>query len=90
MVNKRQSYEVLKKNRCYFGCLGKINSIKNCKVSPCGISGCDKKEDFATKSNSGSLPFVTATLINPDTCNSVNICALQDTRSTGLTKVSKK
>ena len=42
-INVRQRYEFLKKNRLCFGCLNKTHSIKDCKISPCGISGCDKK-----------------------------------------------
>ena len=66
----RRPYEVLKKNRLCFGGLGKTHSIKDCKVSPCGISGCDKnhnrllheqKGNYRTdvqqqSSNSNSMP----------------------------------
>ena len=45
MIIVRQRYEFLKKNGLVFGCVGKTLSVKDCKISPCGISDCDKKHN---------------------------------------------
>ena len=55
MINVRQIYEILKKNRLCFGCLGKAQSIKDCKVSPRGIIGCDKKHNCLLHEQKGDI-----------------------------------
>ena len=54
MIKLRQRYEVLKRNTRCFGCLGKLHSVKDCKVSPCGISGCDKKHNNLLHERNGN------------------------------------
>ena len=45
MINKKQRYDVVKNQKLCFGCLGVANSMKDCKVSPFGINGCDRKHN---------------------------------------------
>ena len=42
-VNDR--YVAVRKERLYYGCLGKGHAIKDCKVNACGINGCTKKHN---------------------------------------------
>ena len=35
----------MRKERLFYGCLGKGHAIKDCKVHPCGIYGCTKKHN---------------------------------------------
>ena len=44
-INVKQRYDVVKSHKLCFGCLGKAHSIKKCKVNPCGIDGCDLKQN---------------------------------------------
>ena len=54
MINVRQRHDVLKKNRLCSECLSKTHSIKDCKTSPCGISGCDKKHNLLLHEQKGN------------------------------------
>ena len=50
MIKVIQRYDVVKKQKLFFGCLGKAQCIKDGKVNPSGIDGCDRKHtDFYMK-----------------------------------------
>ena len=38
-------YAAVRKERLCYGCLGKGHAIKDCKVHPCSINGCNKKHN---------------------------------------------
>ena len=44
-MNVTDRYAAVRKERICYGCLGKGHAIKDCKVYPCGINGCTKKNN---------------------------------------------
>ena len=58
MINVKQRYDAVKKHKLCFGYLGKAHDIKDCKVNPCGIDGCDRKHNRLLHENrSGRRPM---------------------------------
>ena len=44
-LNVTDRYAAFRKGRLCYGCLGKGQAIKDCKIHPCGINGCTKKHN---------------------------------------------
>ena len=44
-MNVTDRCAAVRKERLCYGCLGKGHAIKDCKVHPCGINGCNKKHN---------------------------------------------
>ena len=44
-MNVTDCYAAVRKERLCYSCLGKGHAIKDCKVHPCGINGCTKKDN---------------------------------------------
>ena len=44
-MNVTDRYAAARKERLCYGCLGKGQAIKDCNVHPCGINGCNKKQN---------------------------------------------
>ena len=58
IINVKQRYDAVKKHKLCFGSLGKAHDIKDCKVNPCGIDGCDRKHNRLLHENrSGRRPM---------------------------------
>ena len=44
-MNVTNRYAAVRKERLCYGCPGKRHEIKDCRVHPCGINGCTKKQN---------------------------------------------
>ena len=51
MIKKIQRYDVVKKQKLFFGCLGNAQCINHGKVNPWGIDGCDRKHNRLLQEN---------------------------------------